>query len=243
LLGLDFDGTLSPIVESPELAQLDPATLPLLSSLRKKLGMVAVISGRDTKSLAELIPLDGIMLVGNHGMETRQDGESLVLPEIEEVVPRLEQAARALEELVSTPGVRVERKRAAVSIHYRLAAQPAKLSRELRPKMVETAKRFGLALQEGRMVFELRPRIAIDKGVVLTRLVESIDAEAIIYIGDDLTDVDAFRALRGMDALETLSVGVRSSESSAQVLEEADLLVDGVDGVRQFLAELDDRER
>ena len=88
------------------------------------------------------------------------------------------------------------------------------------------------------MVFELRPNIQIDKGVVLTRLQETAQAEGILYIGDDLTDVDAFRALRRMTGVATLGVGVRSGEAPAALLEEADVLVDGVGGVRELLSSL-----
>ena len=198
-----------------------------------------MISGRDTESLAERIRLPDITLVGNHGMEIRRDGKSQLLPEVEEVAPRLEQAARAVEGLAGIPGLRIERKRAAVSVHYRLAAEPEKAAAEIRPKMVEIAARFGLSLQDGRMVFELRPNLPIDKGVIARRLVEEEGAEGIIYIGDDLTDVNAFRALTRMSSVTTLSVGVRSAESPPEVLEEADVLVEGVDGVRELLSALD----
>ena len=89
------------------------------------------------------------------------------------------------------------------------------------------------------MVFELRPTVHVDKGVVLTRLWEETRAEGIIYIGDDVTDIDAFRAIHQIGRGVTLAVGVRSAEAPPALLKAADVLVDGVPGVRELLSALD----
>jgi trehalose 6-phosphate phosphatase len=228
-------------VPDPDLAMPTAETVAVLRELRPRLLRIAIISGRDTDVLAARLPIDGLTFVGNHGMEER-NGESRLMPGARPFTAPLERAAAAIARLQAAGirGVRVERKRAGVSVHFRNAPDPSKAQAALRPALERIAEREQLRLHAGRMVWELRPPIDIDKGVVLRRLAADLRPAAIIYIGDDLTDVDAFAALKAMRDLPTLAVGVRSTEVPGSAFADADLAVDGVPGVMQLLRELRD---
>jgi trehalose 6-phosphate phosphatase len=132
----------------------------------------------------------------------------------------------------------VERKRATVSVHFRNATDPIAASAALEPALQEIAHRGQLQLQPGRLVWELRPPIDLDKGEVLRRLAAALQPAGLVYAGDDRTDARAFSALKGMKSVATVAVGVRSAEVPEDVFVDCDLMVDGVPGVIQLLAQL-----
>jgi trehalose 6-phosphate phosphatase len=211
----------------------------LLSDLSRCLLRIAVISGRDTDALAARLPIDGLIFVGNHGLEER-NGESRLVAAAEPFSAPLERAADAIERLAESriPGVRVERKRAGVTIHYRNTAQPSETRAVLHAVLERVAKSERLQLHPGRMVWELRPPLDIDKGQVLRRLAATFGPAAIIYAGDDVTDASAFAALKAMPDSRTVAVGVRSHEVPPATFADCDLIVEGVAGATQFLGEL-----
>lgn len=159
-------------------------------------------------------------------------------------IAALDRAAAAITRLEQSrlPGVRVERKRAGVTVHFRNAADPSAEQRSLRPLLERIAQREHLEVFAGRMVWELRPPLDIDRGQVLDRLAAAIHPAAIIYMGDDRTDADAFKALKVMSGTQTLAVGVRSHEVPDATFADCDLMVD-VTGATQLLRELRDLSR
>jgi trehalose 6-phosphate phosphatase len=228
-------------VNDPDQAVPAPDVVTLLSELSRSLRQIAVISGRDTDALAARLPIDGLIFIGNHGLEQR-NGESRLVAAAAPFAGALERAAGAVTriEAARLPGVRIERKRAGLTVHFRNAADPPALRALLRPPLERIALNERLSLHAGRMVWELRPPLDIDKGRVLDRLATAIHPTAIIYVGDDLTDTDAFAALKAMSAMRTLAVGVRSQEVPDAIFADCDLVVDGVIGVIQLLRELRD---
>ena len=202
---------------------------------------IAVISGRDTEALAARLPIDGLIFVGNHGLEER-NGMSRLVAAAAPFTAALERAAEAVTrlELSRLPGVQVERKRAGLTVHFRNAADPSATQALLRQPLERIAADKRLTLHAGRMVWEFRPPLNIDKGQVLDRLATDLHPKAIIYIGDDRTDADAFAALKGMSGTRTVAVGVRSHEVPEATFADCDLLVDGVTGVIELLRELRD---
>jgi trehalose 6-phosphate phosphatase len=231
-------------VSDPDQAMPLPAVLALLNELSHYLMRIAIISGRDTDALAARLPIDGLIFVGNHGLEER-NGESRLLAAATPFAAPLERAADAIAGLETTrqPGVRIERKHAGVSVHFRNAADPPATAALLRAALERIADGEQLRLHAGRMVWELRPPLDIDKGEVLRRLAATVRPAAIIYIGDDVTDADAFSSLKAMAGIPTVSVGVRSHEVPAATFADCDLTVDGVAGAAQFLGELRDLSR
>ena len=240
MLALDYDGTLAPIVPDPERAVPDARALETLSELIDKVQQVAIISGRDTDFLARQLPLAGLLLVGNHGLEERRDGGAQLASGAMPYLDALRQAGDSLKELEAPAGTIVEAKHATIAVHFRQSPDPATAAAALTPVLERIAGAAGLVLDRGRLVFELRPPVAIDKGTVLRRLLEQMHPAAVIYAGDDRTDADAFRSLRELagNRLATLAVGVRSPEVPAQVFRDTDLVIDGIPGMVAFLGEL-----
>jgi len=231
-------------VPNPDEAMPTPQVVALLSELNRYLLRVAIISGRDTDALAARLPIEGLIFVGNHGLEER-NGQSRLVEAAKPFTTPLARAAAAIARLEETrfPGVRVEHKRAGVSVHFRNAADPLRAQAALRPPLERIADGEGLRLHAGRMVWELRPPLDIDKGEVLRRLAVALRPQAIIYIGDDLTDADAFAALKTMTDIRTVAVGVRSPEVPEAKFADCDLMVDSVAGATKFLGELRDLSR
>jgi trehalose 6-phosphate phosphatase len=179
-------------------------------------------------------------LVGNHGLEERDGGASRVVDEAQPYLARLRRAADAVEALpeAHAPGVVIECKQATVSVHFRKADDPSASGAALQPALEEIARHEHLQLQPGRLVWELRPPLDLDKGEVLRRLAANLQPAGIIYVGDDRTDADAFSALKRMRSVRTMAVGVRSTEVSDDMFLDCDLVVDGVPGVTQLLGQL-----
>jgi len=192
-LFLDYDGTLTPIVERPEDAVLDERTRVALRLLASR-HAVAVVSGRDLEDLRMRVGIDGLAYAGSHGFDIEGPG----VRRVQEASPALQAAAELERDTAAMPGVQVERKRFAVSLHYRRAraadvpALDAAVERAL-------ARHTGLRRTGGKKIFELRPDVDWDKGHAVLWLIEALGLQAClpVYIGDDLTDEDAFRALEG----------------------------------------------
>jgi trehalose 6-phosphate phosphatase len=227
-------------VPDPEQAAPSRQTVALLSELSRCLQRVVIISGRDTDFVVGRLPLTRALFVGNHGLEERDGGASWLVAEAQPYLARLGRAGDAVEALpqARAPGISIERKRATVSVHFRKAADPSATGAALRPALQEIAHREQLQLQAGRLVWELRPAIEIDKGEVLRRLAATTRPAAVVYAGDDRTDADAFAVLKRMAGVTTVAVGVRSAEVPDDVFRDCDLIVDGVAGVVEVLTQL-----
>jgi trehalose 6-phosphate phosphatase len=227
-------------VLDPERAEPDPQAVPLLNELSHCLQRVVIISGRDTDFLLGRLPVTGALFIGNHGLEERDGSASRVVDEAQPYLPRLRRAADAVEALplAHARGIVIERKRATVSIHFRKAADPSASGAALQPALQEIARLEHLQLQSGRLVWEIRPPLDLDKGEVLRRLAANLQPAGIIYVGDDRTDADAFSALKRIPSVSTVAVGVRSTEVRDETFLDCDLTVDGVPGVTQLLGQL-----
>jgi trehalose 6-phosphate phosphatase len=229
----DFDGTLAPIVRLPEEARPLEGTPRVLAELADRYAVVAVISGRPVSFLAHHLVVPGPspdlrsvpLLVGQYGLErTDGDGDVTVEPGAAEWAPVVEASALALRAAVP-PGVLVETKGLAVTVHWRTAPGQEEVAVAVAGA---EAERTGLIAHPGRLSLELRPPLAIDKGSVVRSLVAGCTAA--VYFGDDLGDLPAFEALRQVGegpTVSTLCVAVADAESDPVVLESADLVLDG----------------
>lgn len=193
---LDFDGTLSPIVDDPDRAEALPGIPVLLERLASRLP-VAVVSGRGLADLMPRVAVEGVAHAGSHGFEirTRDGREVRPFPEaaapLEGAMPDLRRVAEA------TPGSRLEDKRFALALHLRGVSPDLEESAVARAHGIAEAR--GLRFSHGRRVVELRPPDAWDKGRAvewfLDRWASGGSRPRALYIGDDVTDEDAFRAL------------------------------------------------
>lgn len=238
-LGLitDMDGTLSPIVDQADRAQITPTCRELLRQLQPHLTTLAVVSGRTVIEVQSRLELPDVVYIGNHGLEHWVGDHAEIIPELHATLPRLAAAAQALRDQVP-PDVSVEDKGATIAIHYRRSADPAKTAMRLRPMVEQAANQYALKASQGRMVFELKPDIDINKGTTFESLVTIHKLEAALYIGDDTTDIDALkiaRKLRQDQHCYSVGVGVESPEMPEGVRENADMLVSGVSGVESLL--------
>jgi alpha,alpha-trehalase len=210
-LFLDYDGTLSPIAPRPDLAILPEATREVLRRLSNRFPMV-IVSGRGREDVASLVGLEALAYAGSHGFDIAgpppAPGAPALRLEVGEGVPeKIDRAAgRVRRELADIPGVFVEPKRFAVSVHFRLADE-RDVPRIERAVDAAVAAEPGLRKAHGKKLFELRPDLDWDKGRALLWLLDALglDRPGVLpfYIGDDLTDEDAFRAIanRGIGIL------------------------------------------
>ncbi len=198
---LDYDGTLTPIVDRPDLAILDDAMRRRVEHLAG-LCPVAVVSGRGLNDIRTMIGLEGLYYSGSHGFQIAGPGDWTRDYEPVAHIPAVVDSAVAElhERLDGIGGALIEPKRFSVAVHYRLVAQQDLDAVEAATDAV-LASRPELKKGGGKKVFELRPDVAWDKGRAVTWLVETMglsrDETVPIYLGDDTTDEDAFRALRG----------------------------------------------
>lgn len=197
LIGLDFDGTLAPIAEHPDLPVLPPPLRPLLQALAAHQRIqVAIVSGRALPDLQARVGIDGLVYAGNHGLEMVGPGVQFVHPDAvatRDVLGRL--AARLRQRLAAVSGALVEDKGLTLSIHYR-QVDPAAIDAvgaAVRAAVAGCADR--VRLTRGSMVHEIRPRVAWHKGSALRWLRDRLDGDVLpMVLGDDQTDEDAFRA-------------------------------------------------
>jgi trehalose 6-phosphate phosphatase len=237
-LFLDFDGTLSEIAPTPEGARLHPQAHHEVTRLAG-IHPLCIISGRPVAELARLVPLAGISLVGLHGLEWREGEAYERLPEAQPSLEVMRSARGFLlaSGLFSRPGVRLEDKELILALHFRQAPED---EAEVEALAKETAERYRLALHRGRQVIEVRPPLVFNKGRAVEMMVRRHAFAQAAYLGDDLTDVAAFRALHELEGegFSGLAVAVVSPESPPELLQECDLEVEGVAGVVVFLGSL-----
>ena len=229
----DFDGTLAPIVDDPAAARAIDGALDALVDLAGRYRTVAVISGRPVSFLRSVLPAS-IELVGLYGLEWLRGGEEVDHPE---AVPWRSVVGRATDAAVDElpPDVLVEPKGLSLTLHYRTA-----------PEHEEHVERWaatraavdGLVVHPAKMSVELHPPLAIDKGTTVRALVSGLRAAC--FVGDDVGDLPAFAALADLRAggVATASIAVRSAEAPAEVLEAADVVVDGPAGAVEVLRSL-----
>jgi len=241
LIALDFDGTLSPIVDDPAAARAHPDAVLSLRRLARVAGTVAVITGRAAPAAVDLGGLGqvpGLIVLGQYGRQRFQAGTLTSPP----VPPGVETARQQLPGILSAAGaaggVWTEDKGDALAVHTRRAPHPQQALDQLRGPLADLAERAGLAVEPGRMVIELRPP-GSDKGQTLKSLASERSAAAVMYCGDDLGDVPAFRAVAELRGEGTPGLAVCSGSTEVTSLAElCDLVVDGPDGVVELLSSL-----
>jgi trehalose 6-phosphate phosphatase len=235
---VDFDGSISAIVDDPAAARVLPPARDALARLIGVVATVAVVSGRPVEFLAQAIDVPGLTLVGQYGLERMVDGKAVVDPRAE---PYLDAVASAADEVEhELPDLHVERKAGiAVTVHWRTAPE-----RETRAVEVvdRIARHHGLAVYPTKMAREVRPPVPADKGTAVEALVDG--AANACFAGDDRGDLDAFAALARLEAAGRLEHAVRiavgSAEAPPELIAQAELVVDGPAGLVSVLEELAD---
>lgn len=233
---VDFDGSISDIVDDPGAARVLPAARAALAALVGRVTRVGVVSGRPVEVLARAIAVPGITLVGQYGLERLVDGRVVVDPRVEPYLPAVAAAADDAER--ELPGLFVERKAGiAVTVHWRTAPER---DAEAIAAVDRIARRDGLTVYATRMARELRPPVPVDKGSAVETLLDGIAAAC--FAGDDRGDLPAFAALERAVTENRLRHAVRiavgSKEAPPELVAEADLVVEGPTGLVTLLEEL-----
>ena len=244
LLLFDYDGTLTPIVARPEDALLSEESRGLLTALAAHPRCIAgIVSGRSVADLAVMADIQGLIHAGNHGMEIRGPGLDFTHPQAIAAREVLNQVRTALADaLAHVPGVIVEHKGLTLSVHYRAA--PELLTGEVDDVVKATAEPYvesgQLRLTKGKMVVEVRPAIAWDKGKAIDKIHRHShesgnlgDSPFPVYFGDDRTDEDGFRAVQEMGGLAVFvgeprqgTVALHQLDSPGEVSEAMSLILE-----------------
>jgi trehalose 6-phosphate phosphatase len=241
---LDIDGTLSPIVENAADATVPEPTRQLLIAISKRFGLVACVSGRRAKEARAMVSIGTITYLGSHGAELLQAGwtETELDPNLAPWAEPIKQFAQAHDTReLHRARIRLEDKGVIFAFHWRGAGdEPA--AKAMVDEIAARAEEQGFHIHWGRKVLEIRPPVRIDKGEGVARLIERADVQTAVYVGDDVTDLDAFRALTELtesgDLQYSLRVGVRSDDGPPELEAAADVTVEGTDGVVGLLASL-----
>lgn len=220
---LDVDGTLAPIVARPEDARVPDETRAELRRLVGRYGLVACVTGRPDELAASFVGVPGVRVVGEHGLGL--DSASAAWAE----------RIHAFADGVDWPA---ERKRYAVSFHYRTHPRPAEAQTAL-ARVAEEAEERGFRARWGRKILEIVPPVDADKGRAVAMLLgEHPDVSRALYAGDDTTDLDGFRGLADGGLELAVRVAVASAESPPELLAAADVVVDGTGGFLELLRRL-----
>jgi|SRR5450830_273765 trehalose 6-phosphate phosphatase len=220
---LDVDGTLAPIVSRPEEARVPDATRALLRQLAARYALVACVSGRSSDEARRIVGVEELLYVGTHGLELAP-GAAVWREQIERFA-----------ETVEWPPEWIEDKNLSLSLHYRQSPEPEQSRRAL-ARIAESAEEVGLYTRFGRMTLEILPPVEADKGSAIRLLLDKRGLTRALYAGDDATDLDAFRALDGLDL--GICVALSSSEAPVGLIEAADIVLAGPDELVQLLRAL-----
>jgi trehalose 6-phosphate phosphatase len=241
---LDIDGTLAPIVRHAADAHVPEATRTLLIEISRRYRVVGCVSGRRASTARQIVAIGTIAYIGNHGGELLRPGATRpeVDPDLAEWTARVRDfVARAYTSEHQRIRVRSEDKDTIAAFHWRGAPDEEVAAQAVR-EIARRAQEEGFAVHWGRKVLEVRPPVVLDKGLGIAALLRGVPVTAALYVGDDTTDLDAFRGLRSLVQSGTLGhsvcVAVSSDEAPPELAQEADVTVDGPDGVRRLLEAL-----
>ena len=209
LLLFDYDGTLTPIVDRPELAVLAPGTKGLLAGLsRDDRFVLGIISGRSLDDVRGRVGVSGLVYAGNHGLEIQGPGLDFTHPvaaELRDTQSRI--YARLREELADAPGVILEDKGLTLSLHYRLT--PREYVDNVEEMFAATAAPFvaegQVEIVRGKKVLEVRPRVPWNKGTAITKIAENYGGSAVtVFFGDDVSDEDGFAVVQDGEGIAVM---------------------------------------
>lgn len=235
LIATDLDGTLAPIVERASDARVPSSVLAVLDRLAGAPGVkVAVITGRDLNTARRMVPCEGVVVAGSHGLESTLEDDVLLPVNRGALAAALEAAEQQVITAVPSAYLHIERKAISTAFHFRRAP-------ELEPSLRAALKALppGLRLREGRMVLEVLPDADGGKDRALAALARHFAIRSLITLGDDATDVSMFRValkLREVGGVATLVAGISGgAETPPEIEALSDVLLRSTDEALEAL--------
>ncbi|MEO6197859.1 MAG: trehalose-phosphatase [Dehalococcoidia bacterium] len=231
----DIDGTLAPIVSNPDRARVTARANNALHALADRGVRIGFVTGRSLDAARTMIDVPDAYYAANHGLTLFIDGEAQTAAE---VAPFVELVRQAIAEIggINVPGVLIEDKGPIVALHYRMAASEADAVAAIESAIAGSPAARGFTIHHGRKVIELRPPLPLNKGTAATSLLDRITPAAVICLGDDVTDIDMFRAVQA-SGIPSAVIAVANDEETG-VMEAAEYFVRGVEGVERLLEQV-----
>ena len=237
-LVLDFDGTISRMAPRPELAAISPRSAAALRRIVGRFALVSVMSGRAVADTKARLGMEGVVYVGNHGVEYL-DGEQLdIAPGVTEHRDKIERLLRHVRETVRDPGLFFQDKYYSASVHFRLSEDKGLTQRMLEGAVESSVDASALDIFWGKQVLEMRAPVGVTKGYAMRKLVNDYRLNSAMFIGDDTTDLDAITAVRqmsGTGGFEGMGVAVVHHDSPRAVVKGSDYTLDELDEVEALL--------
>jgi trehalose 6-phosphate phosphatase len=237
----DIDGTLAPIVQNAADAHVPEGTRQLLIRVARRYALVACVSGRQASDARAMVAIGTIAYLGSHGAEILRPGwtEAKLDEGLADWARRVHDfSSEADTAEVRRLRVRLEDKRVIAAFHWR-GAPDEDAAKAAVDAIAARAQDAGFRTHWGRKVLEVRPPVRIDKGAGIAALLADTEIEMALYVGDDVTDLDAFRMLDQLvqegKLTRAVNVGVRSDEGPSEIASEADIVIDGTEGVQELL--------
>jgi trehalose 6-phosphate phosphatase len=234
----DVDGTISETAPTPQEARVHPLCQHYLWELCRHLPLVAAISGRSVAQVRDMVGIDGMVYIGNHGLEIWAGGKSELAEGAAGYPEVIAAVIEGLTRRLPMEGLWIEDKRLTVSIHYRLHPAPEQAKEAILAALRQLPQARVLRIIPGRKVIDILPPAA-NKGTAIAALINRYHLRAVLYLGDDFTDIDAFRGVRAATrgrGFQGFAIGVISQEMPESFIAEADFTLNGVSDVARFLA-------
>lgn len=234
----DVDGTISPVAPTPQQASVSPLCHHYLSLLCSHLALVAAVSGRPAAEVKDMIRIDGMVYIGNHGLERWTEGHIELFKDTQDYSKVIKDIINDITPLLSIKGVIIEDKGITATVHYRLCPEPQSVEKAILAAIEASPQARGLRIIQERMAIDLIPQVEVNKGTATIDLVQEYNLQGCIYLGNDTTDIDAFRAIHAASHdldFRGIAIGVISQETPKKLMIDADFTLNGVNDVERFL--------
>lgn len=233
----DLDGTVSEIAPTPGEAQVLPASRCFLKLIAGKIPLVALVSGRSVEAAKRMVGLDNLVYIGSHGMERWVDGHSEYVPGLEKYPEIIGSTLGEIKPYLPREGIIIEDKKVTASIHYRLTADHRAAKEAIIDALKKAPYARELRIMQNKMTVELLPPLGINKGMAVVSLIKEFNLRSAVYLGDDITDIDAFRALHEIqdENFTGFAIAVTGNDTPDELAAEADFTLEGVNDVARFL--------
>ena len=234
----DVDGTISPTAPTPGQAKVSPACRRHLARLCQQIALVATVSGRPAAQVKEMVNVRGMVYIGNHGLERLVKDRAELTGDARGYSEVVQSAIGELSRLLSEEGLIIENKGITATLHYRRSPDPRLAEKHILEAIRNSPEAKQLQVMPGRMAINLLPPITANKGTATLELITEYHLRRGIYLGDDVTDIDAFRAIHASSQksdFQGWAIAVTSEETPGLLVDEADFTLKGVRDVARFL--------